>query len=143
MRTASLLAALALGVVGTATTAQADYFGCYKDCAVPLDTDASCKEGVSLDYDISTVDRGSSVTVLSFHGGNIELDTTEIARTAADRNGWNRYNFAGHGRSSCLGTLSNFEKLHITAVKFNEPRALDLVRKYARAVSIHGFSSSS
>ncbi|WP_257459593.1 poly-gamma-glutamate hydrolase family protein [Archangium lipolyticum] len=140
MRNQSFIAALTVGSLGIATLAHADSFDCYENCTVDLKTDPNCLQGVSYDYDFSTVDRGSDVTVMSFHGGNIELHTSTIARTVADQNSWNWYNFAGHGRSSCLNGLSNFGRLHITAINFNEPTLHDLVGRYPNAVAIHGFS---
>jgi phage replication-related protein YjqB (UPF0714/DUF867 family) len=91
---------------------------------------------------VTVSDIGAAVTALSFHGGGIEAGTSGISLALANRFNWNRYNFNAHGTSACLfgDRDTNSSKLHITAVNFNDHRAVALVGAYRKAVAIHGYS---
>jgi phage replication-related protein YjqB (UPF0714/DUF867 family) len=120
-----------------------DYYQCYQagHCSLALSNANDCLEG--RDYDVNITNPGSGVTVLSFHGGLIERDTSEISLELARRYGWNRYDFNAHGTSQCLAnTYTNLEKLHITATNFDDPRAVALVAAHPEAIAIHGHGRS-
>lgn len=86
------------------------------------------KEGT--DFRIETFTRPSPVCVIAIHGGRIEPGTAEIARAiAGDRH--SLYIFSG------LKDARNFS-LHITSGRFDEPRALDLVSRSEKTISVHG-----
>ena len=123
-------------------SASSDYYQCYQfgSCAEPtLSNDSNCRSGT--DYDVTVSNRNSPVTVLSFHGGNIELNTSGISNALSNLYGWNRYDFNAHATSACttVGTYQG-NKLHITSTNFNDPRAVSLVSAQPKAVSIHGYS---
>jgi phage replication-related protein YjqB (UPF0714/DUF867 family) len=104
------------------------------------------------DYNTFPLDKGSNVTVLSFHGGCIEPYTSEISEQLADKYEWNRYDFQGHVKGTSIikcykdteegqqEQQKNFRVLHITSTNFDDPEALKLVKKSDRSVSIHGYS---
>lgn len=118
-----------------------DYYNCFKvgTCSSPsLSGSTLCKK--DRDYHTSIVDRGSSVVVMSFHGGLIEPNSSEVARLLADRFGWSRYDLQGHGTSSCLNGLDNHRRMHITSTNFNDPAAVELVTGHKKGLSIHGYS---
>lgn len=81
------------------------------------------------DYSVEVYDRNSPATVLAIHGGELEKATSSIARAVAGKD-FNLYLF-----NAWLGKKS--KKLHVTAVNFNDARALALVLKSSAAVSIH------
>lgn len=137
------LAAVCVFVLLAVATASSDYYQCYQagHCSPPALSNASdCLEG--RDYDVTITNPGSGVTVVSFHGGLIEPNTSEISLELARRFGWNRYDFNAHGTSQCLGQSSNFDKLHITATNFDDPRAVALVAAHPKAIAIHGHGRS-
>jgi len=83
-----------------------------------------------LDYSIEEYDRGSPIAIFALHGGDIETGTARVARRIAGSdldlyifNGW-----TGPGRS----------RLHITAARFDEPRAVRLATSCVSAISVHG-----
>lgn len=130
--------------------ALADVFGCYQapdsssSCTgtllPPLKTSNKCI--LNQDYKITGQDRGSKVTVLTIHGGNIETKTSDIVRDLANattRN-WNFYDFDGSiTNTACKELASNtYQVLHITSTRFNEANAITLVQKYKNAIAIHG-----
>ena len=121
-----------------------DYYQCYQagHCSPALSGFDECEEG--RDYDVNVTNAGSRVTVLSFHGGLIEHDTSEISDELARRYGWNRYDFDAHGSPQCLTGAqdTNFKKLHITATNFDDPRAVALLAAHPKAVAIHGHGRS-
>ncbi|MCC5668319.1 poly-gamma-glutamate hydrolase family protein [Nostoc sp. CHAB 5784] len=141
---------------------QADDFGCFEKGAnseqckggKPIlanscsgsNSEFRCCEGDDKDYDISSKNRNSDVTVLAIHGGLIEPDTSFISRELADRYKWNYYIFSGHGREQCLKGREgspeerNFKRLHITSTRFNHQKALDLVSSHPQSVAIHGYN---
>lgn len=146
----------------SASPVQADDFGCFEKGANPEqckgrkpilanscsdpDSEFRCCEGDDKDYNISSENRNSDVTVLAIHGGLIEPDTSEISKELADRYNWNYYIFSGHGRKQCLKGREgspekrNFKRLHITSTHFNHQKALDLVGSHPKSVAIHGYN---
>src|ERR1051326_5630778 len=126
-----------------AVQAQTDYYQCYQagNCTPPALSNATdCVEGT--DYTVTAPDIGSGVTVLSFHGGRIESNTSDISAALATLYGWNRYDFNSHASTQCLNGLSDYAKLHITAAHFDDPRAVSLVGAHPKAVAIHGYSDT-
>ncbi len=140
--------------------ALADVFGCYQatgssssclsatgSSLPPLNSSTSkCK--LNQDYEITSQNRGSDVTVLAIHGGKIEANTSKIVRDLANattRN-WNFYDFDGDITNSACENLAsdsnpsnnNYEVLHITSTRFNEANAVNLVRDHKNAITIHG-----
>jgi hypothetical protein len=139
LTTASLAA---ISYILSPTPAHADAFDCYEagNCADALANSNTCL--INQDYTISASEMMSEVIVLSIHGGNIELRTSDISSDIADLYGWSRYDFAGHGTADCLDGLNNFGRLHITSSNFDEAQALNLVGNHTKAVSIHGYGTS-
>jgi phage replication-related protein YjqB (UPF0714/DUF867 family) len=75
----------------------------------------------------------SRVAVLAPHGGGIEGRTSEIARLiAGDEHGL--YLFEG-----LRTTGDNFDCLHLSSHRFDEPRALDLISGCDTVVAVHGY----
>ena len=122
-------------------SAIADYFDCFDrtNCTNALSSSSTCLN--PRDYHTTALDVGSDVTVLSFHGGKIELRTSEIASAMANKYGWNHYDLNAHGTSACLQGKSNFKRLHITATNFDDPDALNIVRAYPKSIAIHGYGN--
>ncbi len=82
-----------------------------------------------LDYSREIYDRGSRISILAIHGGDIETTTARIARHVAGKD-LNLYLFNGwHGRDNL--------DLHLTATNFDDPDAMRLASASALAVSIH------
>ncbi|MEM9217887.1 MAG: poly-gamma-glutamate hydrolase family protein [Cyanobacteria bacterium P01_F01_bin.150] len=121
----------------------ADTFDCYQanQCDPALGTSRQCVLG--RDYTITASQRydKADVIVLSIHGGKIEPHTSQISQALATLYQWNRYDFAGHGTRQCLRGNSNFDILHITSSRFDEPDGIALVKAHPKAVSIHGYGS--
>src|ERR1043165_9629832 len=87
------------------------------------------REGV--DYRIVCEPRESSdAVILAPHGGAIERQTSEIASEIASDQ-FSFYAFEGL-------KASNNRFLHITSASFDEPRALELLKKHTRVLAIHG-----
>ena len=123
-----------------------DYYQCYQNgsCIGPtLSNDSNCRPGT--DYEVTVANKNSRVTVLSFHGGNIESNTSAISNTLSGLYMWNRYDFNAHPTSACTsagaGTYEG-NKLHITSTNFNDSRAVSLVSAQPKAVAIHGYGDS-
>jgi phage replication-related protein YjqB (UPF0714/DUF867 family) len=89
---------------------------------------AAEKDGV--DYRVTTIERKSPVAVLAIHGGAIEPGSDQLARSIA-RDDWNLYLFESL-------KPAHDDTLHITATRFDEPRAVALVEHSAICVSVHG-----
>lgn len=87
------------------------------------------KERFGIDYRFWFVDRGTPVTVLAPHGGQIEPGTSRIAEAIADGD-ISIYVFEGLRRRS--------RELHITSTNFDEPKCLQLVTGTQTAIAIHG-----
>jgi phage replication-related protein YjqB (UPF0714/DUF867 family) len=85
-------------------------------------------EGV--DYRIRVTERASPIAIIAPHGGLIERATSEVAAAiAADR--FSFYCFEGL-------TQASGGRLHITSMRFDEPRALRLVSASEVAIGVHG-----
>jgi phage replication-related protein YjqB (UPF0714/DUF867 family) len=106
-----------------------DDFRCYDDLA------RHYVEGV--DYAVQVISRERSpVAVLAPHGGRIEGRTSEIARLiAGDEH--RLYLFEGLRTSG-----DNFDCLHLSSHRFDEPRALDLISCCDTVVAVHGYAAS-
>jgi phage replication-related protein YjqB (UPF0714/DUF867 family) len=111
---------------------------------------AKCVQGT--DWSTNVSPDNSDITVLSIHGGNIELGTSVISTKLRDLYGWNRYNFNGNIQNQDCKDLKttfnpncssgdNFCVLHITSRNFNDNAAITLVENNSRVVSIHGCTS--
>ncbi len=72
----------------------------------------------------------SGIAVFSIHGGEIEPGTTRIANAIA---GWEHSFYAFEGTKTS-GNLA----LHITSNRFDEPKAMEIVRQSEIVISIHG-----
>jgi phage replication-related protein YjqB (UPF0714/DUF867 family) len=81
------------------------------------------------DYKISTVEVGSSITIIAPHGGKIEPGTSDIVRRIASQK-FNYYCFEGIAKE-------NNRRLHITSHNFDEPIAVRMVSKSLIVVAIH------
>lgn len=88
------------------------------------------REGVDYRVLIREVE-GASVAVVTPHGGGIERGTTQIARAIAG-DVLHLYVFEG------LKTRGNFDALHITSRRFDEPRCLDLLARSETVLTVHG-----
>ncbi len=129
-------------LASSSTMTTSDTYGCYRagQCDHALASSQHCQAG--RDYTITSSQQfKTNVVVLSIHGGKIELKTSHISHALAKRYQWNRYDFAGHGTAQCLSGRRNFDVLHVTSSKFDEPQALKLVRAHPKAVSIHGYGN--
>lgn len=116
------LFALCLGALAAATSA-ADV---YPDFAA---LSRNKKEGV--DFVVETSDRRSKVCVLAIHGGKIEEGSDVLARAIAGDD-LSFYIFIARQKSR------NHE-LHVTSARFDDPRAVALVKESESCLSIHGF----
>lgn len=113
--------------VAAGTAAASDVYASYADLA------AHEQEGVSYRR-VQRVPRRARVAHIAIHGGAIEAPTTQLADHAAGaRNAF--YSFEGVKRA---GNSS----LHITATRFDEPRALAVVKGVDYTVSWHGASGT-
>ncbi len=104
----------------------ADTFNSYDELA------SKYTEGT--DYKIIKNDTGSDVCIVAPHAGIIEVGTSEIARAVA-QDDFRLYLFEG-----CLSKY-NYKTLHITSTNFDEPSALELVRKSKVVLGIHGMAN--
>jgi phage replication-related protein YjqB (UPF0714/DUF867 family) len=122
-------------------TSGSDHFHCFQEgnCTPPsLSGSTICQEG--RDYDIKLTEQHGDVAVLSFHGGDIEPESSELARVISNQFGWSRYDFSAHPTAGCLAGDSSFTRMHITSTHFDDPAAVDLVGRNSRALAIHGYS---
>lgn len=97
-----------------------------------------CVRGTDYATFASPWNPNTNVTILSIHGGLIELNTSVITLRAAQLFNWDRYDFTAQGTPACLRGSTNRAILHITATHFNDPDALNLVTAHPKAVAIHG-----
>ncbi|WP_157250336.1 poly-gamma-glutamate hydrolase family protein [Nonomuraea typhae] len=122
----SVLAAATLTLAATTQAAQAaDTYRNYAELA------AHETEGQDYRRD-QRFPRGAKVAHIAIHGGAIESPSTQLADHAAGSK-YAYYSFSGlkpEGNST----------LHITATRFDEPRALKLVGAVDHTVSWHGAS---
>jgi phage replication-related protein YjqB (UPF0714/DUF867 family) len=82
-----------------------------------------------LEYSREVYDRGSDAVVFAIHGGDIETATARLARGVAGRD-FNLYVFNGW-----LGVGSG--RLHLAAVRFDDPEAVRLSTSSVLGVSLH------
>ena len=118
----------------------ADSFNCFQagNCSPPaLSNSSTCLE--NRDYTVTVLDRVSPVTILSFHGGKIELNTSIISAKLQQLNDWNRYDLNAQATACCLEGKNHYQRLHITSTRFDDPRAVNLVKQYPKSVAIHGY----
>jgi phage replication-related protein YjqB (UPF0714/DUF867 family) len=102
---------------------EADY-GCYADLA------RAQVEGA--DFKVCVQRRPESpVAILAPHGGAIEAGTSEIARAVAGSE-FNLYLFEG------IRPAGNYDALHLTSHRFDEPRCLALVSACDHVIAFHG-----
>ncbi|WP_018413229.1 poly-gamma-glutamate hydrolase family protein [Methyloversatilis thermotolerans] len=87
------------------------------------------------DYRITVLRRGSGVGVLAPHGGHIERGCSEVARAIAGDE-FDLYLFEG------LLPSHNFEQLHITSSRFDEPRAIGLLAECEQVLIVHGVADA-
>lgn len=89
------------------------------------------EETEGTDFTIHSLNRSDSgVIIIAPHGGKIEPGTDVIAREVA-KNEFSFYTFNGI-------KTSNDRDLHITSHNFNEPKCLDLLRRHATVIAVHG-----
>lgn len=122
---------------------ESDYYHCFAagGCPSPdLATSTRCIKG--RDYQVTISEKGKGVIVLSFHGGLIEPNSSELARAISSELHYSLYDFAAHGTSACLGTYNDFSRLHITSANFDDPEAVRVVSRHKKAVAIHGYDPS-
>jgi len=81
-------------------------------------------------YSTDIQDIGSPITIMAIHGGKIEPGTSAIAKKIAGNN-FNYYCFNGEK------PRNNWD-LHISSYAFDEPYAIDLVKRSELVVTIHG-----
>jgi phage replication-related protein YjqB (UPF0714/DUF867 family) len=74
---------------------------------------------------------GSPIAVVTPHGGGIERGTSPITRAIAG-DAHHLYLFEG------LKVRHNFDVLHITSRRFDEPRCLELVARCETVITVHG-----
>ena len=90
----------------------------------------STEESQGTDYEVRLRPGSSGIAVISIHGGAIEPGTSEIAEAVA-------------GTDHTFYTLRGIKEaansdLHITSTRFDEPAALEIVRRSQTVISIHG-----
>lgn len=100
----------------------ADKYACYRDLA------RTAKE--NRDYRIISVTRESEVLIIAPHGGEIEPFTSAVASKIAGRTD-SLYLFEGV-------KPSGNRDLHLTSHRFDEPKALEMVRRASIVISVHG-----
>lgn len=95
-------------------------------------TDLEIHFKARVDFRITSLDRGGKVLVLAPHGGGIERGTTELAKSIAGDD-LSLYLFEG-----LLPTARENNVLHITSTRFDEPQCLKIIRKFEKAIAVHG-----
>jgi phage replication-related protein YjqB (UPF0714/DUF867 family) len=85
------------------------------------------------DFQVRLRERVGALAVIAPHGGGIEAGTSEIADAIAGEE-FSFYAFEGI-------KVKNWG-LHITSIRFDEPRGVALVAASPRAISIHGEGSA-
>lgn len=158
---------LCMSFLASNNTATADTFGCFvgtgntpaicnsKPALTTSTNGQKCTNGLPGvgDWNTTSTNTNSDVTVISIHGGSIEVRTSDISEDLHNFYNWNHYDFNGHVTNSDCAQLAKLYNpnctvgdtyctLHITAENFNDPTALQLVTTHPRAVSIHGCGSS-
>lgn len=83
-------------------------------------------------YDIVVKENSHShVSIVAPHGGNIEWNTSKIAKDIA-ANDHNLYLFEAKEAENC------FYEMHVTSNQFDEPRCLELISLTDTTLTIHG-----
>lgn len=88
-------------------------------------------EKIGVDYRVTQTFTDSTTMILAIHGGNIEKGTDDIARAVARIGGYDYYGFIGLTPG-----------LHLTSTRFNDPAALNMVKRSDKTLSIHGCRST-
>lgn len=91
----------------------------------------NANERLAADYRIHVHNRGAPVAVIAPHGGSIEPGTLEIAEAISG----STFSFYGFEALRAAGKRGS---LHITSARFDEPQALELLRKARKVIAIHG-----
>ena len=94
----------------------------------------NANEAEGRDFQVIVHQRDSRVAVVAIHGGGIEPGTSEIARGMAGDD-YALYCFEGI-------KASGNRALHLPSVRFDEPRAMALVKRADTVVAIHGCRES-
>lgn len=82
-----------------------------------------------IDFRVEVLDRGTPVAIFAPHAGGIEPGASELARALAGDD-LTLYLFEGLKMDS--------RHLHLTSVRFDEPRALALANSVETILSVHG-----
>jgi len=82
------------------------------------------------DYRIRCLDRGSTTTIISPHGGFIEAGTSALATAIAGRK-YNLFDFQGLRPDIA-------HEMHVTATRFREAQLSKMLKTSQQAVSVHG-----
>ena len=95
-------------------------------------SDLAAVQTEGVDYRVVVVPRAASrVAIVAPHAGSIEAHTSSIARQIAGRD-LNLYLFEG------TRPAGNYQALHLTSHRFDEPRCLALLSTCDQVVTIHG-----
>lgn len=92
-------------------------------------SDMVLNESNHLDYLIQN--RGSDVSIISIHGGEIEPGTTELTLSIA-KDDFNYYSLIGDKEDT------KDVDMHITSTRFDDKRCLEIVENSDVCVSLHG-----
>ncbi|MCC9021742.1 poly-gamma-glutamate hydrolase family protein [Bacillus nakamurai] len=84
-------------------------------------------------FNVFSKECDTDVIILAPHGGGIEGGTSEIARELSDS--YSTYLF------EALKTPGSFD-LHLTSTNFDEPQALEMLKKHEFTLSLHGYASN-
>ena len=106
--------------------AHKDKYSCFADLRKHEDAGA---------FKIVAQERDSDVLILAPHGGAIEPGTSQIAREIA-RDDFCLYLFEGK-REHC-----NYDTLHVTSTRFDEPRCLRMLNRARVVLAVHGCSET-
>lgn len=82
------------------------------------------------DYQITSQDRHSWLTVVAPHGGHIEYGTSQLAREIAGDQ-YNLFDFEALQHD-------NAKQLHVTSTRFRDPVLDKLLNEATAAISLHG-----
>lgn len=93
------------------------------------------------DYQIEIAKRPSPYLVMSFHGGEIEPGSTELARELAqDR--YSFYSFIGIKNNERDAVSFTSSDLHLTSTRFDDPELLGMARDAQFSIALHGFGGT-
>ena len=84
--------------------------------------DLQSHEAEGRDFRIKSFDRNPQIAVMAIHGGNIEIGTGEVSLELGKQLGASTYVFEG------LKAKDN-RQLHVTSTLYDEPVAIDMVKK--------------